>query len=1128
LVSFKVELKMNSTASRQGLKTRSYVDNSVLSSGNWYKIAVQNSGVHKITFTDLQNMGIDPGSINPRNLRIYGNGGGMLPESLTGLYYDDLQENAIIVVGESDGSFDAQDYILFYGESPHEWKYNAGSQHFDHKYNIYTEHTYYYIATHLGTGKRISNQSQSSQTETHTVNTFIDYAFHDLDQRNLANTGRVWYGEVFDITTSRDFSFSFPNINASQQVYFKAYVAANSQSSSDFIFYYDDNQILKGTISGIPPSNTDTYARKYIGNSNFTPSGSELTIRVDYIKREPGAQGHLNYLALNASRQLRFTEGQMAFREPSSIGTNNVTNFRLSNAGSNVAIWNISDPLNISTILATQNGQQKSFKLATDTLLEFIAYDGNTFFNIEFIEKVQNQNLHGVNNMDMVIISHPDFLAEAERLADHHRNNDNLSIYITEPQKIYNEFSSGAQDISAIRNFMRMLYDRSSAENMPKYLLMFGDASFDYKDRIDNNSNFVPTWEDEESLTTVYSIATDDFFGFLDESADADNLLDLGIGRFVVETIEQAREAVDKVLYYAANSAEVQGDWRNFICFVADDEDSNLHLNQAEDMANNMDTTHKHLNIDKIYVDAFPQISTPGGQRAPEVNIAINNRMAKGTFIMNYTGHGGEVGWAHERILEIADINSWTNYDMLSIFITATCEFSRYDDPERVSAGELVFRNANGGAIGMFTTARATFGGSNFNLNKAMYDVMFEKINGEYPRFGDLIRLAKNNGGVGDNDQKFILLGDPALTMAYPEHSIVTTTINETPVASEADTIQALSKVKVTGEIRNSAGSLLNNYQGIVYPIVYDKPTMVTTLGTDPKSIPKTFELQNSILYKGKAQVINGMFNFTFIVPKDIGYQYGFGKISYYSDSDDTDATGFYDNLIIGGLDQNVEPDEIGPEVRLYMNEEDFAFGGMTNENPYILAFVNDQSGINTVGSGIGHDIVATLDENTDKPIVLNEYYEADLDSYKSGTIRYGLQGVEKGRHTLSLKVWDVYNNSNTAYTEFVVSETAELAIDRIYNYPNPFTTNTSFYFEHNQPGITLEVLVQIFTVSGRLVKTIDATMQTSGFRSDAIPWDGLDDYGDRIGKGVYIYQLRVRNMEGEYADKLEKLVILK
>jgi len=1127
LVSFMPELALPDTPARASVATRSYKNNSVLASGKWVKVALNQTGIYRISYDNLAEYGFDPAGIDPRNIKIFGNGGGMLPEDLDEPRYDDLQENSILVAGEDDGSFDQGDYILFYGESPNSWKYNEVSGRFSHSFNIYSDYTYYFLTVGSTPGKRVAAQQQSGLSATNISSSFTDRQFHEIDQRNLANTGRIWYGEVFDVNLRHDILFSFPNIITSEPAYISAYVAAKSSISSSFNFYDGSNLIFSGAVAGIPAT-SDTYARTFKGSDTFLPSGNELMIRVEYQKSTSNSIGWLNYITLNATRSLVMSGNQMGFRDPLTAGQGNITEFRLGNAGSEVTVWNVTDPLNPRKVNATQNGQQLSFILPNDSLQEFMVYDGSAYLSVPSWESIPNQNLHATEPTEMIIITHPDFRDQAERLASHHRNFDGMSVLITEPQKIYNEFSSGAQDITAIRDFMKMLYDKAPSGEETKYLLLFGDASFDYKDRIENNSNYVPTWEDSESLTIVYSVATDDFYGFLDGGSD--NLLDIGIGRLPVETYDQAVTAVDKIIDYATSTdTPTMGDWRNTLCFVADDEDGNMHFNQAEEMAKRIDTTYGRFNIDKIYVDAFPQEITPGGQRTPEVNSAINDRIQQGTLLMNFTGHGGEVGWGHERFLEISDINSWSNPDMLPIFITATCEFSRYDDPERVSAGELVFRHEDGGAIAMFTTARATFGGSNFNLNQALFDVMFELDNeGEHYRFGDLIRISKNKNGVVENDKKFTLLGNPALKLPYPSYDINTTEINSSAVSDIADTLKALSKVTITGEVIDFSGSKATGYNGIIYPKVYDKASTITTLATDDGSYPREFKLQKNIIYKGKARVTNGDFSFTFIVPKDIAYNYGFGKISYYSNAESSDASGYYKNIIVGGFDNDAPTDSEGPEISLYMNDESFVFGGITNENPVILAFVNDENGINTVGSGIGHDIVAILDENSDKPIVLNDYYESDLDSYKSGSIRYPISELKDGRHSLSLKVWDVHNNSSQEYTEFVVAREAELALDHVLNYPNPFTTHTDFFFEHNQPGSPLEVQVQIFTVSGKLIKTIDALVLSNGFRSDPISWNGTDDFGDRIGRGVYLYKVRVRNSNGEYAEKLEKLVILR
>lgn len=1136
LVAFDIRLLPGTVSVNLPQRNFSFANASVLASGNWYKIATNRTGVHRLSYDDLASMGIPVGSIDPRNIRIYGNGGGMLPESLTEFRYDDLMENAIFVAGENDGSFDASDYILFYGESPDVWKYNGQSGYFQHITNSFSDYTYYFITTDLGAGKRITPQSSTSDPATSIVTKFTDYAFYEEDELNIVRTGRTWYDSPpFDINLSQTYGFNFPNIDISEPAYIRSSVAARSFSSSSFKYVYNGTTVMTASVQSITGSQYSDYAKARTANATFNVSGPSISLRVDYNRTSAGAIGWMDFIELNVWRNLVFSGGQVSFRNPEVNGLGNVAEYRLSNAGSNVQVWNVTDPINVMKVNTTLSGSEAIFRLPATELMEFVAFNGSSYIQPLFIKKVENQNLHGLQPYDMIIISHPSFLSEAYRLADHHINHDGLSIFVTENEKVYNEFSSGAQDITAIRDFMKMLYDRAPAGEEPKYLLLFGDASYDYKNRISDNNNLVPTWVDPFSLNIISSISTDDFYGFMDDidGSGVSKLIDIGIGRLPVSSIEQARAAVDKIIHYAVNRTVVMNSWRNSICFVADDEDGNLHMeSHAERMAKMIDTTHQVYNIDKIYVDAYPQVSTPGGQRAPDVNAAINRRIDRGTMIMNYTGHGGEVGWGHERILEISDINSWTNYDAMPIFVTATCEFSRYDDPERTSAGELVFLNQGGGGIALFTTARATYGTSNFNLNYALYEAIFNKTNGDYPRFGDVIRMSKNkSGSVTTNDLKFILLGDPALKLAYPQYNAVTTNIELQSSAGTSDTLKALSKVTVTGEIQDWSGNRVESFNGTLFPVVYDKPVKIETLASDPSSYKYTFNIQNSILYKGKASIENGSFAFTFIVPKDIAYQFGNGKISYYARNNSTDASGYDRSIIVGGFESGGSKDDAGPMVDLYMNDESFVFGGLTDENPLMLAFVSDSSGVNTVGNGIGHDIVAVLDKNTEKSINLNDYYEADLDSYTSGSIQYPFAELEEGPHTLSLKVWDVHNNSSETYIEFIVSESAELAIDHVLNYPNPFTTHTDFYFEHNQPNNMLEVLLQVFTVSGRLVYTYNDFITTDGFRSGPVPpygWDGRDDFGDKLARGVYIYKLSVRSPDGTTADKLEKLVILK
>jgi hypothetical protein len=569
------------------------------------------------------------------------------------------------------------------------------------------------------------------------------------------------------------------------------------------------------------------------------------------------------------------------------------------------------------------------------------------------------------------------------------------------------------------------------------------------------------------------------------------------------------------------------GDWRNVICMVADDNDDHAEfLAQSELIAKMIDTVYPNYNIDKIYLGAFPQISTPGGQKSQECTDAINNRVEKGALIVNYIGHGGEVGWAHEGILNVSDINNWSNKYNTPLFITATCEFSRCDDPERISAGEYVLINPHGGGVALFTTSRLAYSGSNYSLNLNFFSNVFEESSGNYHYLGDVVRISKNLMGCPSVISNFFLLGDPALKLAFPKLNVVTSSINNHPIPGSVDTLKALTKVTIKGYIADISNVRQTDYNGVVIPVVFDKTGTYLTLGSD--GAIQQFIAQKNILYKGKISVTNGEFSYTFVVPKDIVYKYGKGKLSYYSKNGNIDAYGVFRNFIVGGNNNNPITDNKGPDIRVYMNDTRFVSGGITSKNPVLLAQISDSGGVNTVGNGIGHDLAAVIDDNTERTFVLNDYYESELNTYQKGTVKYPFKNLDNGSHKLKFKAWDIYNNSSETEIDFVVAESAELALSHVLNYPNPFTTYTEFWFEHNQPCCGLDVQVQIFTITGKLIKTIVTHVETSGFRADPIPWDGRDDFGDRIGKGVYIYKLRVKSNKGLYADKTEKLVILK
>jgi len=1126
LIRFNIDIKEHSNPSRNFIyKSKSFKTESVLATGNWYKISTQSSGVHKLSYQNLADMGIPVSSINPKNIRIYGLRGGMLPENVEKFRYDDLQQAAIYVKGENDEVFNSDDYVLFYGESPDVWKYSTEDKLLHKHIHLYSNRTYYFINIDMGEGKRIPTKPTPTNPPNNFVSNFNDAIHYEVEETNLLNSGRIWYGETFDLYNDLSKEFNIKNLDKNYQINLLAKAAARNQSSSYFSFYVNNNKELHLTIPGVNISNINgDYAATRSDTVKFSTSTNNLTVKVVYSKPNSLSVGWLDYFTLNFKRDLAFNDEQLPFRHFSTLNSEFITEYSLSKANSNIRVWDISNTLNVKEMETTLNGTILKLISESDSLQEFIAFDGGSYFSATFVEKIENQNLHGVEACEMVILTHPKFRSEADRLADFHRDFDDMNVYVTEPSYIYNEFSAGSQDITAIRDFLKHLYDKAEQGNEFKYLLLFGDGSFDPKDRVENNTNYIPCWESYESLNPVGSHVKDDFYGLLDDGNDL--FIDIGIGRFVTSTTEQAKDMVDKSIHYATSSEDVMGDWRNIICLIADDEDSNLHFGDAEDLATIIDTMHHAMNVDKIYLDAYQQVSTPSGERYPDARLDINNRVERGALIVNYVGHGGEGGLAHERIMTVNDINSWKNYNTLPVFVTATCEFTRFDDPERTSAGEYISLNPNGGGISLFTTTRATYAGGNYELNSNFYRHALKREDGEYLRMGELNRRAKNATGANENKFKFMLLGDPALRIAFPEQEVITAQINNISIEDSYDTIKALSEVTISGEMQDYFGNVLTEFTGTLFPTVFDKPSKFTTLGNDPASSPANFYIQKNALYKGKATIENGNWEFSFIAPKDIAYQYGFGKLSYYAKNELEDGNGYFSEVTIGGYNENAAPDNEGPEVSLYMNDHSFKQGGLTDESPSLLAYIFDESGINTVGNGIGHDILATLDgvEN----FVLNNYYEAELNNYQTGSLLYPFYNLDNGKHTLSLKVWDIHNNSTTAVTDFIVAESVDMALGELINYPNPFADKTTFSFEHNQVEQPLNIIIRIYSLDGRLVRTLTDIYYAGGYRYKSIEWDGTSDNGSKLNSGLYVYKLLVRNYDGTIVDKTNKLVIQK
>lgn len=1117
------------------------ITNSVLSSGAWYRFYVEKSGVYRISKSFLNELGLSTDAVDPKKIKIYGSGGRMVPLANSTPYPNDLEENAIQVVGETDGIFNNEDYILFYAEGMDNWS-NENKTHI----NLYADKAYYYITTNGGFGKRIAPFVQPSGSSTVTLTSFDDYQFHEVDLNNIGRLGRIWFGESFSIDDEQEFDFSFPQIVPSATTTIGIHVGGNSFVATKFSTTVNSQALPDMTLGSVQLNSG------YVASESQMPSNTTITSTPNYTVKltfddggVPTSKGFLDYIAIKTKSSLIGYGKQFRFQynnTASELGT--IAQYQFNNAAGIGQVWDVTDIYNTTTIVNT-SGSNFTFKAILDSK-KYIAVDSNDYYSPskEQYTRVVNQDLKGTvfldaqgafKDIDYLIVTPTALNPQAEKLANFHRNYSGLNVKVVNLETIYNEFSSGKQDIGAIRNFVKYVYQNASTPSKKvKYLNLFGDASFDFKDRISNNTNIVPIYHSLDSYSTgVSSFASDDFFCYMDANEGEVFLFssyaaDIAVGRMIVASAQQADEMVNKVIdYYDLKS---YGSWRNNFVSISDDADQlgdgSLQYNQNQ-VTDEIATENPTVNTKKVFLDAYEQTSTAGGDRYPKAKEDIQNAFEKGALVFNYLGHGGEDGLTGERIWDKLDGLNFFNKYRYPLFITITCEFSRFDNPLRPTAGEYTYLNPKGGAIAMITTTRSI--GYAFGLNKSITKNLYTLGSQPYKSIAEVLRVSKDQSNNYSDTKVALYIGDPALMLAIPKPKIVLTKVNDVPINQPISDFQALAFVKISGEVQDELGNLMSIYNGELAVNIFDKNYTKTTFNNDNYSPPMTFDNLGETIFRGNASINGGQFEFGFVVPRDIKIPLGNGRISFYAKRNQIllDKTGYNTDIKIGGIDINAVADVTAPKVRLYMNDETFVNGGITNESPFFLAFLEDEHGINTA-SGIGHDIVAILDGDETNPYILNDYYETELDDFTKGKIRFPFRNLALGLHTITFKAWDVYNNFISAEIQFIVVGDETVTLTNVLNYPNPFVNYTQFWFTHNRPYEPLDVQVQIITITGKIVKTINQNVYTDGFLSREITWDGKDDFGDKIGKGVYIYKLIVKStLTNEKSEKIEKLVIL-
>ncbi len=1124
------------------------ISNSVLAAGSWYRFYIQKSGVYLINKTFLKQLGIPIENVDPRNIRIYGNGGRMLPLKNSTFYPEDLTENAIQVLGETDGVFNDSDAILLYGEGIDNW--SEENLTFG---NLYEDKSYYYVNFDLGAGKRIPEMMQPTGSPTTTFTTFDDEIYKEVDLINIGKLGRRWYGESFKINNIQNFNFNIPNIVAGSQINLKVAVAAKSSIGTNFKL--EANNVNVGNLS-ISPS--DIF--NFLDSINSIAASDNVSVKLTYNNLGvPTSEGYLDYISLKSKRNLTGYGKQFRFQNNLSASGSGIANYQITNAVNIKQIWNITDIWNVSSI--SNNLPNITFNSSLGSLQKFIGIDYNDLYTPlkEANVRIGNQNLKGsifldefgiFQDIDYLIIT-PAFLnPQAQKLANFHRSYSNLSVRVVNLEAIYNEFSSGKQDIAAIRNLIKYVFNNATDPSKKvKYINLFGDATYDFKNynnRTKDNTNIVPIYHSITSNSAGNSsFASDDFFGIMGANGGNMNLssddLDIAVGRMIVSTPVQAEQMVNKVLEY--HDKKSAGNWRNSYVFIGDDPsnqqgytgDNSLQYYQNK-LADEVTSTKPFMNVNKILLDAYQQKTTAGGDRYPQARIDLFNFFEKGALVFNYLGHGSEDGLAQEGIWQKTDGINLFNRFRYPLFITLTCDFSRFDNPTRKTAGEFVYWNPTGGAIAMVTTTR-TIGQNIAEAFNTTFNNKLLPTGNNYPTIAEALRLAKNDSAGNLTDVFYI--GDPALKLAIPKPKVVLTKVNDMPITGPIEDLKSLGFVKISGEIQDENNIPTNDYNGSLSINIYDKNIPRVTLRNDkydaflglgqPTAPVMPFVTLGETIFRGNASVVNGKFDFGFVVPRDIRIPLGNGKISFYAQQNNTflDNTGFDTSIKIGGVNTLAVADTTPPTVRLYMNDETFVNGGITNESPIFLAFLEDENGINTA-SGIGHDIIAYLDGKETLPYTLNDYYETEPNNYKKGKLKYQFRNLSLGLHTLTFKAFDVYNNLITAELQFIVVGNETLTLTNVLNYPNPFVNYTQFWFTHNRPLEPLEVQVQVLTITGKVVWTKNETITTNGFLSREISWDGKDDFGDRIGKGVYVYKLTVKSaLTDSVTEKYERLVIL-
>ncbi|WP_340105812.1 type IX secretion system sortase PorU [Rhodohalobacter sp. 8-1] len=1136
-----------------------------LSDGEWYKIPVSEKGIYALGSDYLIELGITVEQLNPENIQIWTTPGGELPR-LNAAERPQLAQIPILVEGEADGSFDESDRVIFYADSPHQEFRDTESNSFSHQLHRYSENNYVFL--------RIDGSEESLRQETTDVTgtgpvitEFRDFRWIEEELAKSEPTirsGLEWYGMRLSNSAGQRqrtiFDDTIPGLISGRTMDIDIRFIGRSTQSMGMSFSYGNENL--GSSSVLPINNYRSEegisGRSRTLRAAATVQDSEqIQLTGQLNASDPTSEGMIDWIRLSYDRQLITDNDYLYVYSPGNV-TGQVATYELRGFTAQPLVMEVSDPLQPELLDVSGTAAEISFSYNHTEDNRFIAQA--SYFTPEPGERIPNQNLRGISiNPDYVIVTSEFYTDLASEWADYRREKDGYEVAVVTQEQIFNEFSGATPDVTAIRDYIKFLYDLSmeSGQEPLQNLLLFGDATYDYKNIVGGSLvNHVFTFQSDESLHRINSYGSDDYYGFLDDTEGewlpnrSNERLDIGVGRFPVSTLAEARVLMNKIRTY--ESPETTGDWKTRFTFVSDDDfpdvqtNRDLHLLNADGTAQVIDVVESATKINKIHMLSYPVETSAAGRRVPGASNDMIRSFNEGSLIINYSGHGGQFVLADEQLFTTEMISRLKNRDRLSIFVTATCQFGRFDDTSARSGAEQTLLWAEGGIVSALTTTRvvytsSTAGSNNFGLNIQLTRKMLERDENGLPlRLGNIYKNTKNTSqGSGFNARKFILLGDPAMRIGLPEQRTEITRINDVDLQQFPDStlqIRALDTMSLAGQVTDSQGNYLPGFSGQTTITVFDSERVVSLPDRDWVQEGRCYTgdckytVENDILFNGRVSVENGRFNTEFIIPRDISFTPDNGRVLAYTSTNGTDGAGSVSNVIFNGINEDAPADSDGPTLDAYLNDRNFVNGNLVGSSSTLIVDLEDEAGINTTGTGVGHEIIATIDTNPRKTVVLNEFYQSNLDDFRKGRIEYPLDELPQGSYTLTVRAWDVYNNPEEATIHFEVADSDELKIRNVYNYPNPMSRNTRFIFEHNQPGNQLDISIRIYTLSGMPVTHLQESQITSNSYAN-IEWNGLDRDYDRLANGTYIYVLRVGTdtPEGKQTEeKIEKLVIIR